>query len=116
MMNVRFSAQAVRCRVTRTELDLLLLGRAVTLQVALPGDHKFRVNIRPGVLGAGSAGTRNGWQLDSDPTGLWLTVPRAQLESLAQSLPSKEGISQTFDTSEGGVRVTFEVDLRKGDE
>jgi hypothetical protein len=112
-MNVRFSAQAVRCRVTRTELDLLLLGRAVTLQVALPGEHKFRVNIRPGVLAAGSPGTRAGWQLDSDPTGLWLTVPRAQLESLAQSLPNKAGISQTFDTSDGDVRVTFEVDLHE---
>lgn len=111
-MNVRFSAEAVRCRVTRAELDLLLLGRAIALEVALPRDHKFRVNIRPGALTTGPAG-QNGWQLESDPTGLWLTIPRTQLESLAQSLPSKEGIEQGFATASGSVRVSFEVDLRR---
>lgn len=111
-MNVRFSAEAVRCRVTRAELDLLLLGRAIVLEVALPRDHKFRINIRPGMLPASTVGN-NGWQLDSDPTGLWLTIPRALLESFAQSLPSKTGIEQKFDTASGSVRVVFEVDLRR---
>lgn len=104
-MNVRFSDQALRCRVTRAELERLLSGRAVALEVALPRDHTFRVNVRPAAF--------NGWQLDSDPTGVWLTIPRGDLESLAGNVPSREGIERSFDTAGGGsVRVTFEVDVR----
>ncbi|HEX7115615.1 MAG TPA: hypothetical protein VF193_10835 [Steroidobacter sp.] len=103
-MNVRFSDRAVRCRVTRAELDRLLSGRAVSLDLALPRDHWFRVNVRPAAL--------NGWQLDSDPTGLWLAIPRSELQELAQSLPDKQGIRQSFDTSAGEIiAVTFEVDV-----
>ena len=105
-MNVRFSSSAVRCRVSREEFDSLLVGRSVSLEVALPRNHAFRLSVRPGVMG--------GWQFDSDPTGMWLTIPRAQLESLAQSLPSREGIEQAFDLNGGGqVQVSFEVDVRK---
>jgi hypothetical protein len=105
-VNVRFSDQALRCRVTRAELERLLSGRAVALEVALPRDHTFRVNVRPAAF--------NGWQLDSDPTGVWLTIPRDDLESLAQNTPSREGIERSFDTAGGGsVLVTFEVDVRE---
>jgi hypothetical protein len=104
-MNIRFSERAVRCRVSRAELDRLLSGRAVTLEVALPRDHVFRVNIRPSTLG--------GWRLEADPTGLWLTIPRTDLESLSASLPSKEGLDQIFPASNGSsVAVTFEVDVK----
>jgi hypothetical protein len=104
-MNIRFSERAVRCRVTRAELERLLSGRAVALEVALPRDHVFRVNIRPSTLG--------GWRLDADPTGLWLTIPRTDLESLSASLPSKEGVDQIFPASNGAsVAVTFEVDVK----
>lgn len=105
-MNVRFSDQALRCRIIRAELDRLLSGRAVALEVVLPRDHRLRINVRPAAVGP--------WQLDSDPTGIWLTIPRADLESLSESLPSKEGIEQSFDTSNGGsVRVSFEIDVRR---
>jgi hypothetical protein len=105
-VNVRFSDRALRCRITQTELELLLSGRAIALEVALPRDHTFRVNVRPAAF--------NGWQLDSDPTGVWLTIPRDDLESLAQSVPSREGIERSFDTAGGGsVHVTFEVDVRE---
>jgi hypothetical protein len=105
-MNVRFSDRAVRCRITRAELDLLLTGRAIELEVQLPKDHKFRVNVRPAAV--------DGWQLDSDPTGLWLSIPRAELESLGQSLPSKQGLEHAFETSNSGtLLVSFEVDLRE---
>lgn len=107
-MKVRFSDQSVRCRVTRAELERLLTGRAIALEVALPRDHTFRVSIRPAAI--------DGWQLDSDPTGLWLSIPRTELESLSQSLPSKEGIEQAFDISNGSsLMVSFEVDLRDKD-
>jgi hypothetical protein len=104
-VNVRFSDHALRCRITRAELDLLLSGRAIALEVALPREHNFRVNVRPAAF--------NGWQLDSDPTGVWLTIPRGDLEGLAQNLPAREGIERSFDTAGGGsVRVSFEVDVR----
>lgn len=112
-MRVRFSEQAMRCRVSRMELDRLLSGGAVTLEVALPRKHSFSLSVRPAaVIGE--------WQLDSDPTGLWLTIPRGELASLAQSLPSKEGIEHVFDlsngeiSSEGRVVVRFDVDLKDG--
>lgn len=104
-MNIKFSDGAVRCRVTRAELDSLLASRAITLTVALPRHHSFRVNIRPAVLG--------GWLLESDPTGLWITIPRGELEALCQSLPSREGLEKTFEVEKnGGVKVSFEVDVR----
>jgi hypothetical protein len=107
-MKVRFSAGAVRCRITRAELERLLTGRAVTLEVALPRDHIFRMNVRPTTLG--------GWQLDSDPTGLWLTVARDDLAWLFESAPSKEGLERTFDAANGAkVSVSLEVDLRNQD-
>jgi hypothetical protein len=104
-MNVKFSPQALRCRVARAELDLLLAGRAVALEVELPRNHKFRVSVQPSSTGA--------WQLDSDPTGLWLTIPRAALQSLADALPSKEGVEHSFPIGDGReVKVSFEVDVR----
>jgi len=111
-MRVRFSEQAMRCRVTRVELDRLLSGGAVALSVALPRKHSFSLSVRPAAPVIGE------WQLDSDPTGLWLTIPRDELTSLAQSLPSKEGIEHVFDlssgeTSSGGrIVVSFDVDVK----
>lgn len=106
-MNIRFSPGFVRCRVTHDELDSLLVGRAIALEVALPRNHTFRVNVRPAVVG--------GWQFDSDPTGMWITIPRSALESLSQSLPSREGIEQGFEVGGGAkVNVVFEVDVREG--
>ena len=106
-MNIKFSADAVRCRVSRVELDRLLAGRAVALEVQLPRGHTFRANVWPGAM--------SGWQLESDPTGIWITIPKPELQALAESLPSKEGIEQEFDAAEGKVKVSFEVDVRESD-
>ena len=104
-MNVRFSEQAIRCRATAAELQQLLTGRALALELCLPRDRKFLINVRPAVLET--------WQLDSDPTGIWITIPRSQLQALAETVPNKEGIERSFETAQGSVTVTFEVDLRK---
>lgn len=105
-MNIKFSPGAVRCRAGNAELESLLAGRAVTLEVPLPRHHAFRVNVRPAALG--------GWLLESDPTGLWIAIPREVLATLARSLPSKEGVENVFDLGGGtSVRVSFEVDLKK---
>jgi hypothetical protein len=104
-MNIKFSPQALRCRVTRAELDRLLTGRAVTLEVELPRHHHFRASVQPSATG--------GWQLDTDPTGLWLTIPRGELEALAETLPRKEGLEHAFPVAGGReIEVSFEVDVR----
>ncbi len=106
-MNVRLSVGAVRVRVTNAEFETLLSSRALTLEVALPRNHAFRVNVRPAAIG--------GWALDSDPTGLWITIPRAELVALSGSLPSRAGLEKSFELTTGGsVNVMFEVDVRKG--
>jgi hypothetical protein len=104
-MNVRFSEQAIRCRVTSAELQQLLTGRALSLELCLPRDRKFRVSVRPAALET--------WQLDSDPTGMWIAIPRSQLQALAETLPNKEGIEREFETAQGKLTVTFEVDLKR---
>ena len=83
----------------------MLAGRAVALEVPLPRNHVFRANVWPGAIG--------GWQLESDPTGIWITIPKAELQALADSLPSKEGIEQEFEAMDGTVKVVFEVDVRQ---
>ena len=104
-MNIKFSDEAVRCRVSRGELDRLLSGRAVALEVPLPRNHLFRANVWPGAMG--------GWQLESDPTGIWITIPKTELQALSESLPNRDGIEKDFDTAtEGKVTVSFEVDIR----
>lgn len=102
-MNLGFANRAVRCRVTRAELDRLLSGRAVSLEIALPRDHRFRANVRTVAL--------RDWQLDSDPTGLWLAIPRTELESFAQLLPSEQSLQHTFEANGDRVVVSFEVDV-----
>lgn len=103
-MNIKFASDAVRCRVSRAELDRLLSGRAVTLEVPLPRNHVFRASVWPGAMG--------GWQLESDPTGIWITIPKSELQALAESLPRKEGLGQEFEAMDGTVKVVFEVDVR----
>jgi len=104
-MNVRFSDHAIRCRATSAELQRLLTGRAIELEICLPRDRRFLVNVRPSAL--------EQWQLESDPTGIWVSIPRSQLEALAQSLPSKEGIEHGFETVQGSIVVSFEVDVKR---
>ena len=105
-MNVRFSAGAVRCRATRAEMDELLRCGSLKLVVSLPRNHHFQVTVRAAVLPA--------WQFDTDPTGLWIEIPRAEIAQLSESLPSREGITHVFELAAGGqLRLSFEVDVRK---
>jgi hypothetical protein len=94
-MDVRFSGQALYCQISRSELDRLLSGRSVDLQVSLPRSHSFRVSVRPSALPA----DRGGWQLDSDPTGIWLTLPRAEIELLGQTTTFAERLMRDFPVS-----------------
>ena len=104
-MNVRFTADSIRCRLTAAEFELLVSGRAVELIVTLPRSHSFKINVRPSAL--------DQWQLASDPTGIWITVPASELKLLAEMLPSKEGIERSFELDQGSINVILEVDVRK---
>lgn len=105
-MEVRFAGQALYCQISRAELDRLLSGRAIELQVALPRSHNFRINVRPSALAA----DRGGWQLESDPTGIWLTAPRAEIELLGQTTAFSERLMREFEvSSDTKVQVVLEV-------
>ena len=91
-MDVRFSGQALYCHLSRAELARLASGRSVDLHAALPRNHAFRVSVRPSILAA----DRGGWQLESDPTGIWVTLPRTELEQLGQTESFAERLVHDF--------------------
>jgi hypothetical protein len=94
-VDVRFSGQALYCQISRAELQTLSSGRSVDLIVSLPKHRSFRVSVRP----SGMSADRGGWQLDSDPTGLWLTIPRTELEQLGQTEMFAERLMRDFPVS-----------------
>ncbi|HEY5755170.1 MAG TPA: hypothetical protein VIU34_05070 [Steroidobacter sp.] len=105
-MDVRFSGQALYCQISRAELATLTSGRSVDLIVSLPKHRTFRVSVRPSAMSA----DRGGWQLDSDPTGLWLTIPRAELEQLGQTETFAERLMRDFPvTSSQQIQVIVEA-------
>lgn len=105
-MNVRFSPCAIRCRVTRDELGQLLASGTLKLAVGLPRNHSLQVTVRAAVFGP--------WHLESDPTGIWIGIPREELLQLSQSLPSREGVAHAFALDgDRQLQVSFEVDVRK---
>lgn len=104
-MNVRFADQSIRFRVQNEEFERLLTGKAVSLEVTVFNSRVFRANISSSMLGP--------WQLDSDPTGLWLSVPREELKTLNDNLPSKEGLEHEFKTNHGDLHVSLEVDVKR---
>jgi len=92
-------ASALRLPLADRSVDL-----AITLDVVLPREHRFRMNIRPAAL--------NGWSLDSDPTGLWLSIPRVELESFEKSLDGAGAMERTMETSNGGeLQLRLEVQV-----
>lgn len=53
---------------------------------------------------------RGGWQLDSDPTGIWLTIPRTELELLGQTTTFAERLVREFPVSDTEhVKVVLEA-------
>jgi hypothetical protein len=107
-MNIRFSDGHIRFRVTTRELERLMAGRSLTLEVPMPRSHRFRATIGTAIFGD--------WQLDSDPTGIWLTLPRNSVQEFQQALPSKDGLQHEFILDGAKLTVSFEVDLRKQNE
>lgn len=104
-MNIRFAPGQVRFRIDRSELEILLGGRALAMRVDLPGQHAFTASVNPDRLGT--------WRLDSDPTGMWLAIPRKQLAVFEDGVPTAEGLTHRFELASGGeLELAFEVDVR----
>ena len=104
-MNFRFAPGSIRVRLSNDEFSQLRSGKTLSLEVCLPGHHVFRARL--------SLSTDTQWHFDSDPTGMWMTVPRTEIEALAASLPSKEGIEHSFETSRSELVVSLEVDVKR---
>ncbi|MGC3979656.1 MAG: hypothetical protein QM808_00165 [Steroidobacteraceae bacterium] len=102
-MNLRFAAHSIRIRMSADEFAQLHAGKSLGLEVPLPRGHAFRAKVNQ------SSGD---WQFDSDPTGLWLSVPRVELNSLAQELPSRQGLLHAFNTQQGELQISLEVDVK----
>ena len=105
-MNLRFAAHSIRVRVSPEEFTQLHGGKPLGLDVPLPQGHSFRVKV--------NRSNNTDWQFESDPTGLWLSIPRTELDGLSQELPSKEGVVHAFGTNRGDLQVSFEVDVKPG--
>lgn len=103
-MNLRFATGSIRIRITAEEFADLHAGKSLGLEVSLPRGHVFRAKL--------NQVTAAEWQFDSDPTGLWLSIPRAELSALAQQLPSKEGVLHDFATHQGKLQISLEVDVK----
>jgi hypothetical protein len=101
-MNLRFAPQSIRIRTTVDEFAQLQAGKSLGLEVSLPRGHAFRAKVNQSNSGD--------WQFDSDPTGLWLSIPRAELDQLALAMPSKEGVVHAFGTNRGELQISLEVD------
>lgn len=53
---------------------------------------------------------RGGWQLESDPTGIWVTIPRAEIEQLGQTTSFAERLVHDFPVSANEqVQVVLEA-------
>lgn len=104
-MNVRFAPDEVRIRVTRDELTELLQRHSLRMTVPLPGQHAFQASVATERLAD--------WRLDSDPTGIWVSLPLADIHTLSESGPTAEGLVHQFALPSGGnLELRFEVDVR----
>jgi hypothetical protein len=103
-MNLRFDPHSIRIRVSNDEFERLHTGKSLGLEVPMPHGHAFRAKVN-------QSNTAD-WQFDSDPTGLWLSIPRAELDALAQTLPSKDGVMHGFGTHHGELQISLEVDVK----
>jgi len=104
-VNFKFSVNSVRVRISQDEFDQLRLGKTLSLEVPLTGHHLFRAKLNISADGQ--------WHFDSDPTGMWISAPRNEVDTLAENLPSKDGIEHTFTTHKDELVVSLEVDVRK---
>lgn len=103
-MNLQFAANRIHIHATADEFQQLCDNRTLTLDVPLPHGHAFRAKL--------NTISSSDWLCESDPTGLWLSMPRRELRELAAAQPGQVGLVHHFDTQRGDLEISFEVDDR----
>ena len=101
IMDLRFAVASIGIQVTTEELSRLCSGRSIGLRVSMPRGHAFNVKLTQTNL--------TNWLFDSDPTGLWLSVPRAELALLGEDATARQSIAHQFNTQEETLTITLQV-------
>ncbi|MBB4132082.1 MULTISPECIES: hypothetical protein [unclassified Xanthomonas] len=110
-MKIQLEGQHVRFRIDEAELAELLAGRRVENLSRLPSGQGARLVRHSVSLTGGHAAcncANDHWQL---------SVPRDALEAHARQLPSRDGLSFSFDAGAGHaeptvLHVSFDIDVR----
>ena len=101
-MDLRFAAASIGIRINRDELSKLYAGNSIGLSVSMPRSHAFCVKL--------SQANLSDWQFDSDPTGLWLSVPRAELALLVEKATGQKSIEHQFATQGEMLTIVLQVE------
>jgi hypothetical protein len=105
-MNVRLQGDQLRFRISPDEMEQLLKGQPLVERTYLPGGQQL-------LYSAVADGDIASIRLTSLTGGFILHVPSPALQRLAESLPSRSGITAIQALENGHVlSLAFEVDVR----
>ena len=110
-MNTRFSENEIRFRINRSEMESLLSGHRIHLQLDLPDQEGYQFRIHP--LTDPVENDRP-LSLTVRERLIELGVGVEELKSLSRRLPSKEGLTTELPSRSGKqlLRVALEIDLK----
>jgi len=106
-MNVRFSSDSIRFRISNEELVAVMQTGTLVGSTPLPADgQELRYEVMVGAF--------------SRPVGLAYTtgrililVSRKAITDLAENLPSREGLSGFENVGSSVVKISLEIDIKK---
>ena len=93
-MNIRFSKNSIRFRITKDELSALLKQKFFKEETPLPSDQTFGYEVL-------CSKSDRAVSLNFSNYFLTLFVPEQQVEELAARLPSKEGLYSEINIGTG---------------
>lgn len=104
-MNVRFSDQTIRIRMTKAELMLLLAGEAVETKILLGTQGRFLCQLR-------ALHQETPVVFKHIESVFYLELNRPLLLDLAKEVPSKEGLTFFLEPeSSHPFKIVVEVDI-----
>lgn len=104
-MNLRISNGQLRFRITRAEMEALLQGTPLELELPL-AHQSLRYSIRTDNIASSLS-------LEEQAGGLHLVVDKVEFETLARKLPSREGIERRITLGGKELLLALEVDVRR---